>query len=239
MKKLIRFFLGPFYEPMKQLYFYINKFLFIIFLKKKGTLVYLGLNTGETFSRIYYKYKTVIGFEPNPKNYSKLEKYNKHSGITIYPHAVSDKEGEFDFYLPTNENNDAAASLSDFTSSRKGISSRATIKVKTVNINNVLKKHNISFIDKYISDIEGFDFTVLKTLSTFLKKKRIGELQLEAFQNHVENPYKSVTNYEKQIDEFLSENYVKVARGWGLLKEGEFHDFRPDHSSIDLLFKLK
>lgn len=180
MKKLIRYFLGPFYEPIKQVYFFINKLLFIIFLKKKGTLVYIGLNTGETFSRIYYKYKTVIGFEPNPKNYTILEKFNKQSSVTIYPHAVSDKEGEFDFYLPTNENNDASASLSDFASSDEVITSRGTLKVKTVNIINVLKKHNISFIDKYISDIEGYDFTVLTALKIFLKEKRIAELQVEA-----------------------------------------------------------
>lgn len=239
MKKLLRKVLGPFYNPLKEIYFTIGKVLFKIFKKKKGTLVYLGLNTGESFDRIYYKYNLVIGFEPNPDNFIKLKKYQNQNGVHLYPYAVSDKEGEFDFYLPTNKNNDASASLSDFTEVRGEISSRKSIKVKTVLLTNILKELNIDFIDKYISDIEGYDFTVLKTLSDFLDQKKIKELQLEAFQNHVDNPYTKVTNYEKQFDKLLDFNYEKVARGWGLMKPGQFDDFREDHFSIDLLYKLK
>lgn len=239
MKKLLRRVLGPFYNPFKEIYFTIGKVLFKIFRKKRGTLVYLGLNTGESFDRIYYKYNLVIGFEPNPDNFVKLKKYQNQNGVYLYPYAVSDKEGEFDFYLPTNKNNDASASLSDFTSARKGISSRESIKVKTVKLSKILEDHKVNFIEKYISDIEGYDFTVLNTIKNYLNEKKIFELQLEAFQNHVENPYTSVSNYEKQFDELLELNYKKIARGWGLMKPGEFHGFREDHFSIDLLYRLK
>ena len=128
MKSILRLILGSLYNPTKEIYFQINKIVFKLLMKKKGTLVDLGLNTGESFSRIYYKYENVIGFEPNPKNFSMLEKYNLKKGVKIFQCAVSDKEGEFDFYLPTNKNNDASASLSDFTSARGEISSRESIK---------------------------------------------------------------------------------------------------------------
>ena len=235
MKSILRLILGSLYNPTKEIYFQINKIVFKL-LMKKGTLVYLGLNT-EKASRIYYKYENVIGFEPNPKNFSMLKSITKNRCVFLC--AVSDKEGEFDFYLPTNKNNDASASLSDFTSARGEISSRESIKVKTVVLGKILQDLKIDFIDKYISDIEGYDFTVLKTLQGYLNKKKIKELQLEAFQNHVSNPYVSVTNYEHEFDELLGDNYSKIARGWGILKPGEFHDFRPDHFSIDLLYKLK
>ena len=179
MKSVLRSLLGPFYSPLKEIYYYILKILFKSFLKRKGILVYLGINTGESFDRIYYKYKRVIGFEPNPENFYKLKKYNSIDGVTIYPYAVSDVEGEYDFYLPNNKNNDASASLSDFSDARKWVNSVDTIKVKTVVLSKILKENNIKFIDKYISDIEGYDFTVLKTIEFMIKEKKIMSLQVE------------------------------------------------------------
>ena len=239
IKGFLRKFLGPIYNPLKDLYYKLVYLLFKTFKSKKGILIYIGINTGESFERMYYKYETVIGFEPNHENFKKLEKYNQIKDVFLYPYAVSDNSGVGFLHLPSNKNNAAAASLSDFTSAREGIFSVDKVKVKIVSLNEILKKHKINFIDMYISDIEGYDFKVLSSMSEYINKKRIGKIQVEAFQNHVKNPYKSVSNYEKQFDELLRENYDKVGRGWGVLKNGVFHSDRSDHFSIDLLYELK
>ncbi len=239
IKSFLRIFLGPIYDPLKSIYHKLIYITFKLFKKKKGTLIYAGLNDGESFKKIYYKYETVIGFEPNVENFNKLNKYNKLENIFIYPYALSNDDGEGFLHIPSNKNNGASASLSDFTSAREGIFSIDKIKVKIVSLSKILIKHKINFIDMYMSDIEGYDFKVLNSISKYLQNKKIKNIQVEAFQNHVKNPYKSVSNYEKQFDQLLSKKYNKVGRGWGILKKGDFHSDRPDHFSIDLLYELK
>jgi len=60
MKNFLRNLLGPFYPSFKDIYYTIKKVHFKVFGERKGTLVYLGLNTGESFSRIYYKFEKLI-----------------------------------------------------------------------------------------------------------------------------------------------------------------------------------
>ena len=93
IKSFLRKILGPIYNPLKDLYYKLIYLLFKTFKSKKGVLIYIGINTGESFKRIYYKYKIVIGFEPNPENFKKLEKYNQIKDVFLYPYAVSDKNG--------------------------------------------------------------------------------------------------------------------------------------------------
>ncbi|ABM72622.1 Hypothetical protein P9515_14151 [Prochlorococcus marinus str. MIT 9515] len=48
--------------------------LWLVFNKPKGTLVYVGLNKGDSFAAIHYKFKIAIGYEANPDLYKKLVK---------------------------------------------------------------------------------------------------------------------------------------------------------------------
>ena len=77
IKGFLRKFLGPIDNPLKDLYYKLVYLLFKTFKYKKGVLIYIGINIGESFERMYYKYETVIGFEPNHENFKKLEKYNQ------------------------------------------------------------------------------------------------------------------------------------------------------------------
>jgi len=47
-----------------------------------------------------------------------------------------------------------------------------TIRVKTLILMNILKERNIERIHTYVSDIEGADLTVLKTIEPFIKNKK-------------------------------------------------------------------
>ena len=91
-------------------------------------------------------------------------------------------------------------------------------------------------IDFYISDIEGYDYTVLETLEEkFIKTKKITKLQVEAVNNREKNPYKSVTNYESDFDGLLSNYYKKIGRGSGIVSEGENFSGK----TLDLLYQIK
>ena len=234
IKFLLRFFFGKYYFRILPFYWNIIAMLYPIFYKKKGVLIYAGVNTGESFRKIFFKYRKVYGFEPNPLNFSKVEYFNRYGGVEIYNYALSDFDGEVKLYLPNNQNNHASASLSDFNTNFY-IKAESIISVKAKNLNDFLKSRNVKYIDFYFSDIEGYDFTVLKTLyEEYILKSKIAKIQIEALPNSDINPYKSVSNFESDFDDLLL-NYQKVGRGNGIVKFGD--DF--NGSPVDLLYILK
>ena len=78
MKKLLRIVLGNKYQFFVKIFWRLNAIIYPLIFKKKGTLVYAGINLGDSFQKIFYKYKTVYGFEPNPSNYKKLGRFSHY-----------------------------------------------------------------------------------------------------------------------------------------------------------------
>ena len=58
--------------------------------KRKGTLVYVGMNVGDEFGTLYYKFERCIGIEANPENYKKLiNRFSGEKNVEIYNYAAS------------------------------------------------------------------------------------------------------------------------------------------------------
>jgi FkbM family methyltransferase len=235
MKKILRIILGKKYSELVKIYWFIVALIYPILIKRKGTLVYAGINVGDSFQKIFFKYDRVIGFEPNPKNFEKLNRFNKYKYVEIYNYALGEKKGKVKMYLPDNLNNDASASLSNF-SRQSDVQSIATCEVDCIILSDFLIKKKIKNIDFFLCDTEGYDLTILKTMKKeFIDKKRIKILQVEAENNNRESRYSDVTNYEYEFDTILSENYIKLGRGSGLVKRGD--DF--SGWTLDLLYTIK
>lgn len=235
IKVILRKVLGKYYNNLVKIYWLIISYTYPIFFKKKPVLVYAGINVGDSFQKIFYKYKRVIGFEPNSSNFEKLRRFNFRKGVEIYNYALSKNDGEADLHLPIDINNEASASLSDFSKGYQ-FSTKKIIKVKTVNPSKFLKSRKINHIDFYISDIEGYDFTILKLMKKdYLDFNLIKKIQVEAVNNKVNNPYKSVSNYEIDFDSLLLDKYTKKGRGSGFVNEGD--DF--SGNTLDILYELK
>jgi FkbM family methyltransferase len=235
MKKYLRLFFGKHYFKFLPIYWRAIAALYPFFYKKKGVLVYAGINVGETFRTFFFKYDRVIGFEPNPSNFEKIKHFNQFKNVKIYNYALSDKDETSELFLPDNSNNSASASLSDFSSENR-YQSKGIIKVKCINLGDFLKELEITSIEFYISDIEGYDLKALKTLKLdFIDKSLIKKIQVEAVNDLEVNPYKSVSNFESEIDELLKENYTKIGRGSGMVIEGDDSSGK----TLDLLYQLK
>ena len=235
IKALLRNTLGSNYFKLVRIYWVLVSKLYPLFFKRQDILVYAGVNIGDSFQKIHYKFKRVLGFEPNPENFEKIKHYNLDTRIDIFNLALSSRKGSSRFFLPDNKNNDASASLSDFSSNNR-YQTRKVINVETVNLSDFLKKMKVEKIDFYISDIEGYDYTVLETIEEkFIKTKKITKLQVEAVNNREKNPYKSVTNYESDFDGLLSNYYKKIGRGSGIVSEGENFSGK----TLDLLYQRK
>ena len=234
MKKIARILLGRYYKGANTFYWKVVAIIYTMFFTKRGTLIYAGLNIGDSFQKIFFKYKRVIGFEPNIVNYKRVSHYNRLKGVNIYNYALSDSKGKVKFYLPDNMNNDASASLSQFSKNNRH-QSRDIIEVNAINLCDFLTEHLITEIDFYISDIEGYDFKVIKTIAEkFIYTKKIKKIQVEAVNNEVENPFIDSTNYERDFDNILLKYYKKIGRGSGLVEAGQNFSGK----TLDVLYEL-
>ena len=234
MKKVLRFLLGKYYKRFNSHYWQFVSVIYPFFFQKRGTLIYAGLNVGDSFQKIFFKYKRVIGFEPNIENYNKVSYYNQFKGVEIFNFALSDKKGKVKFYLPDNMNNDASASLSRFSESNS-YQSRKSIEVKTINLCDFLIEKSIKKIDFYISDIEGYDHKVLLTIfDKYIEPGKVKVIQVEAVNDLVDNPYLDCSNYEHDFDNLLLNQYKKIGRGSGFVKPGD--NFAGN--TLDVLYTL-
>ena len=217
---------------------YLIKYFWLMFNKPTGVLVYVGLNTGESLSRICYRYKRCIGYEPNPVNFKICQRrFKKYNNVELYHFAASDSKGKVSLYLSDNGNNFASSSLLENTEA-SSIRASNIIRVKSINLGKHLNKIGAIQIDDYISDIEGHDLVVLKTLIQYLEKKRIKSVTCEVIRNGKDNPFKLCKNYECDFDEFMPYHYKKIASGWGRVKDGTFNNVPEEYKFMDVKWIL-
>lgn len=206
------------------------------------TLIYIGLNHGNGFQKLLEStsYDKYIGFEPIPFLANMLKnKYSKNDKVEIIESAITDMDGEFDFYI-TDVN--GSSSLFEVTSEwRKNtgnnISTQNKIKVKGINLLNFLNTRNIEFIDHYVSDAEGNDFTILSYLKSYIDQKKIKLIQVESEVDYIDYEQRKDQPKNKESDfmYLLGDNYEIYHK-----QEGNYNrDSTVRWANRDLFFKLK
>jgi len=238
MKEFIRnsSFLSNIFEKTLDLYiFFLHKIS-----EKKGVLIYVGLHKGRGFDREFYKHKISFGFEANPELFKELQKkYKKYKNVFIINAAVTDYDGNIDFNISSNSGE--SSSVGNFDENwNSSVKMEKTINVQCINLNNFLLNKNIDFIDNYISDIQGMDLTVLKTLKTWIDAGKIGCITSEVAKDEKGNIYSDLPdNSEQGFDNLLNDNYRLVSKGAGILKDGVFKDVPDDWWEMDCKWCLK
>jgi len=140
-----------------------NRILWEAVVKRDMMVFDIGSNWGLftiSGSRLTGENGKVYSFEPNPSEREKLTQnvlLNKINNITIFPIAVSDKNGMQHFYLPPSGKG-AYSSIE-----RPNIAESCTeIKVVTTTIDSFLTSNEIKRIDTMKIDVEGAELLVLK-----------------------------------------------------------------------------
>jgi FkbM family methyltransferase len=205
---------------------------------QRGVLVYVGLNRGDSFSSLFYKYKRAIGIEANPELMPELhQRFGKYKSVELYNVAASSVDGQAQLTLPDNGNHAASATLDSFGNSRS-INGVRKIHVDAVHLGNFLQRIRVVRVDSYISDCEGYDYIALKSCQDFLDQGNFLEIQCEVQRNHTPEVYISVSNKEHMFDTLLSGNYEKIASGWTFLRNGIFDEVPSDWVFHDVKWKL-
>jgi FkbM family methyltransferase len=221
-------------------------FLFVLsyyLRKKRGILFIVGLESGGVFRWMYRAYETCYCFEPNPERFKKLQKkYSKYRHIKLYNVAVAQYDGEISFNISSN-NNGASSSVGHFNKEwqeQNQIEIIKTITVPCINLNNFCSKNDIHFINDYVSDIQGMDLEVLKTLKPMIDNKMIGTITCEVTKNEKGNIYYDLPdNSEKGFEDLLKANYELIAKGWGYLKDNKFDRIPDNVWEFDSRWRLK
>lgn len=215
--------------PLKRIFSY----------KKNEILVYIGLHKGSGFDALLGSHKVCYGFEANPELYKMLiKKYRFYKNIHIVHAAVTDYSGVIKFNISSN--NGQSSSIGNFKETwPNDIKMLYNIEVPALLLSEFLEKKNINFIDTYCSDIQGNDLTVLKTMSSWIKNKKIGSITCETSKDNFENIYDLGDNSESGFKQLLSDNYSLVAKGWGILSDGEYVDVDDSWWEMDCKWALK
>ncbi len=214
---------------------------FIFSNKREGVLVYVGMNNGDGFDAIFRKYQECYCFEADPDLFDKLkQKYVKYKFVHLFNVAAADYSGEIEFNISNNAGRSSSVGhfSQDWAGGGESIEMVKTIKVPCVNLYLFLQQQKIDFIDEYISDIQGFDLTVLKTLKPYIDNKKIKYITCEVAKDR--NIYDDIgDNSEQAFNVLLSNNYQLVAKGFGILRDGELHDIPDDCWEMDCKWQKK
>jgi len=209
--------------------------------KRKGILVYLGVHRGVSFSSIFQRYEVCYGFEANPKFFANLQKdYKQYPNVHIYNVAVAKEKGEIEFNISNNNGDSSSIGNFDENWFNKHIKMVDKIKIPAINLLEFLEDEGIEYVDEYISDIQGMDLEVLKTLSPMISQRKIGRITSEVAKNQYGNVYKDLPdNSEAGFNNYLGKNYECVAKGWGVLKDGSFNEVPEQWWEMDCRWKLR
>ncbi len=146
--------------------------------KSKPIIFDCGSNIGV--SLLYFKFlfpnSRVTCFEPDPRTFKLLKKnvkINKLKNVTLYNHALSDRNHVINFYI-----SNAPGSL--IMSSYKERMAEVSVKVKAIKLSEIIKNDHIDFIKM---DIEGSEVKVLNDLVNKNKLSQIDELVIEYHHN--------------------------------------------------------
>jgi FkbM family methyltransferase len=212
--------------------------------RKRGVLVYIGLHRGESFDQIFGSYEACYGFEANPELFEALvRKYRGHPRVHLVNAAVDERGGETEFHISSNDG--ASSSLGHFDDAwanyRKGdVRMVKTIRVRCVNLLDFCRQHGIDRIDDYVSDIQGMDLTVLKTMKPFIDQRRIGTITCEVAKDGRRNIYRDLPdNSASGFAELLEGNYELVAKGWGVLQDNQFVDVPDSWWEMDCKWRVR
>lgn len=212
----------------------------------KKILVYAGVHLGGGLASYISDYDTIYAFEANPSFCEHLNrKYaSTQKDIHIVNVALCESHGSKVQFNISSNNGDSSSILTpnkenclfDF------IKPSETVMVDGVNLSTFLNECGVTQIECYVSDLQGYDFVVLNTMSDFIKNGRIKSIQCEVAKKDKISIYdygSVMPNIEENFNSLLGEKYDKVATGWGNLQDGVFNQVPSEWSEWDIRWKLK
>ena len=203
----------------------------------KKTLIYLGASNGGGLRAVFQQYNDVHAFEANYLCYENLKnQFAAYPQVTIIFGAVTDTPNVSTviFYNCTDPSGnplhkDGSSSLGHIDPNWHNDHTQFKMNPMTVPaiyLPTYCDHNNITLIDRYISDIQGSDLMVLKTMRNYLLHQQIGSIQCEVTKDGKHNIYKDLpTNEEREFNALLYPyGYKLISKGWTTLEREKFFE---------------
>ena len=178
-------------------------------LNEDSIILDIGSNVGNIATFLYDNYRSSIYcFEPHPVCYLFSKKYlKKYPKIKIFNFAISNKQKISKLYLTKNLLSNGLSSSSSLDINKSNIDKKNFIKVKVLNIKDIIK--NFKKIDLIKIDIEGEEYKILPYLIKNINK--IGIVYCEFHKKSL----KQTINYKKILKILKNKNlYNKKVFEW-------------------------
>lgn len=243
--------LNPFHRNFSKsfwLSFYNNqgiaKIRFTIARPRKNVLVYCGVNHGDSFNRLFTHYQNCYGFEADPVLFAELQtRYQPYPHIQLFNYAVTDYDGEIQFNVCKSTGMSSLGKLNEQAISENNYGESKTITVPCVNLCKFLQQKSIGEIDDYISDIQGFDLHVLKTMQPYIDAGKIKSIQSEVSTGrklYDDMPDNSQIGFDKLLgDKYELTSQTQAQAVAGELRSGKFEKIQNDGWDYDCRWELK
>jgi FkbM family methyltransferase len=153
------------------------------------TLVYVGVNRGNSFRRLIDEFDQCFGFEPVPFFADKLiQEFRETKKVEILPVAVGLDEGISEFYISTQDggkiigDSSSLYPVSDFyreNGPKNDIKTFKSVRVRTVNLNSFLASRYVNEIELLVLDAEGADYQIARSIEPYFRRRAIKRVQVE------------------------------------------------------------
>jgi FkbM family methyltransferase len=185
-------------------------------------LVYCGIHNCENFDKyLQLGYDIAIGIDANPDKVANAkDKYKNDPRVKILHYAITDKTGEQVTFNIT-EKWDASSSIGEFNpdyihlhdpkSPLYGTTIRQ-VTVPTIRLDDLLEQQGVKYLHTLLTDLQGLDLTVLKTVKSWIAQKRIFTVYTEVGKDEFPQIYQDLpSNNRSEFD--------KLMRGYRVMYE--------------------
>ena len=204
---------------------YAPKFNFLKSLIKNDTpsILEIGAHYGEDTLRLSQTFpqSTIYCFEPDPRNITIFKKYIKDENIFLFELALSNKDGEADFFLSYQESSGVPSKYdwispeeydslqlnnSGSSSLKKGYQHilPSPTKVSTLRFDNWYKKHQIGKIDFAWVDVQGSEKDVIEGIG-----KEIENIKY-IWMEYGEQDYEGGMSWRETVDLLKTKNFIEI-----------------------------
>ena len=172
------------YEPKK---FYKN------LIKSTSPIIFdVGAHKGESinFFKSIFPRSLIYSFEPNPNNFTELDKVSKKFKTKAFQKAISNKTGSIDFFSQGISHLGGLLPIKSDSKDSLGYSINAPnnlIRVESVTLNKLTRDIGITNIDILKIDVQGFELGVLKGASKILKNTNIVVVEISLYDFYGDN----------------------------------------------------
>jgi FkbM family methyltransferase len=210
----------------------------------KKVAFYIGANRGYGLRQYILEYDEIHVFEPDPEMFFELKSnFKQYPNLILNNCACHSENGKHTLYVTENRVSTSLAEVDTSTFDTIGYHSGGkpsikTFEVNTVNLFDYFKLNRIDEVEFFLTDAQGSDLAILKTIKPYLDQKKIKKLFCETHNNN-KSLYLGMDNSFDGFKEILEKNYQIMYYNFGGEYKPKEYEINENDIEWDTCWELK